>query len=131
MIIGGVEFNIGSSIQFRTRNIYDTNIYKGVVTGIVRKDIASLFNRDITVYQSNVSKTYPDVEDMDNVDFFVLKTEQEDRVPFSEDWVDPGSIRLISETDSVVLKIYDIVESDIPIIRSILTSNNYRNEIVS
>lgn len=131
MIIGGVEFNIGSSIQFRTRNIYDTNIYKGVVTGIVRKDIASLFNRDITVYQSNVAKTYPDVEDMDNVDFFVLKTEQEDRVPFSEDWVDPGSIRLISETDSVVLKIYDIVESDIPIIRSILTSNNYRNEIVS
>lgn len=131
MIIGGVEFNIGSSIQFRTRNIYDTNIYKGVVTGIVRKDIAGLFNRDITVYQSNVAKTYPDVEDMDNVDFFVLKTEQEDRVPFSEDWVDPGSIRLISETDSVVLKIYDIVESDIPIIRSILTSNNYRNEIVS
>lgn len=131
MIIGGVEFNIGSSIQFRTRNIYDTNIYKGVVTGIVRKDIASLFNRDITVYQSNVAKTYPGVEDMDNVDFFVLKTEQEDRVPFSEDWVDPGSIRLISETDSVVLKIYDIVESDIPIIRSILTSNNYRNEIVS
>lgn len=131
MIIGGVEFNIGSSIQFRTRNIYDTNIYKGVVTGIVRKDIASLFNRDITVYQSNVAKTYPDVEDMDNVDFFVLKTEQEDRVPFSEDWVDPGSIRLISETDSVVLKIYDITEADIPIIRSILTSNNYRNEIVS
>jgi hypothetical protein len=131
MIIGGVEFNVGSTIRFRTRNAYDTNIYKGVVTGIVRRDIATLFNRDIDVYQSNVAKTYSAVEDLNNVDFFVLKTEIEDRVPFSEDWVDPASIALVSQTDSVVLKIFDIVETDIPIIRSILTSNNYRNEIVS
>lgn len=129
--IGGVEFSKGSTIQFRSRNMYDTNLYSGIVTAeSCIYSVARAFFRDLNVYHSNVAKTYTTIGDVEDMDYFLLTTEQEENVPWATEWVDPGSIRLVSSTDSVSLKIWDITESDISVIRKLLTDNGYRNTLI-
>jgi len=130
-IIGSVEFGSGSKIKFNTRNVYDQNIYSGVVVAVGCKySVAASFWRDINVYHSQVLKTNPDLNGTAYLEYFLLTTDNEENAPFALDWVDPGSISLISATDSVSLKIHDITEADIPVIRKLLTDNRYRNTII-
>lgn len=130
MDIGGVTFNVGSTIKFRTKNMYDQNIYTGSVVAITNYSVASLLQRDINTYHTNVAKTVTDLGEVNEMDYFVLTTDTEKNIAFAVDWIDEGSIALVSFTDTATFKVFDITEADIPIIQKLLTDNGYRNRTI-
>jgi len=129
MEIGVVNFEPGSTIQFRTRNQYDPNIYQGTVSGTCTYGLAQKLNKDIAVYHLNVAKTVPDITDLADQDFFTLTTTVEENIPFAKEWVDPASIVLVSSTDYTDFRLY-IIDDQIAVVRNLLTINNIRHRLL-
>lgn len=129
MEIGVVNFDIGSIIQFRTRNQYDQNIYQGTVTGFIRSTLAQKLNRDIAVYHLNVSKTFTELTDMADQEFFTLTSASEEEVPFAKDWIDPATMVLVSVVDYRDFRIY-VLDADVPTVQNLLTIHNIRHKLL-
>lgn len=132
--IDGVEFDTGSLISFKTKNAYDSNLYKGAVTAICKYNIAKAFNNtnmDIDAYHVNVAKTDNDIDPVTDMNFFIVDTETEKNVPIAFEWVEPGSFKLVSFSDTVTIKIFDInAVTETEIIQKLLTDNGYRNRVI-
>jgi len=132
MIIGGVEFQVGSTIKFKTKNAYDTNLYVGVVKGLCDYSIANAFVRDIDAYHLNVAKTATGIGSVEDMDFFLINCETEKNVAFAADWVDIATIALVSFSDTVTIRISDInAATETEIIQKLLTDNGYRNTVIA
>ena len=133
-IIDGVTFDTGSIISFKTKNAYDSNLYKGTVTAICKYNIAKAFNSttmDVDAYHVNVAKTDTDIDPVADMEFFIIDTETEKNVPIAFEWVETGSFKLVSFSDTITIKIFDInAETETAIITKLLTDNGYRNRVI-
>lgn len=133
--IDGITFDIGSIITFRSKNAYDENTYKGTVTALCKYNVAKAFNKstmDVDSYHVNVAKTDTDIDPVSDMDFLIINTETENNVPFAFDWVEAGSFGLVSFSDTITIKIFDInAVVATPIIQNLLTTNGYRNRVIS
>ena len=128
--LGGVEFDVDSTIKFRTKNAYDNNWYEGIVQSICKYSVAKNFG-DIEAYHFNVLKTDSDISDMEDMQWVLITTEDEPTVPIGIEWIDPDSISLVDYSNTYTLTLYNISSEKLTEVRTYLTQEGIINKVNS
>lgn len=124
---------MGQIITFRSKNANDNVRWKGKVDGFVSYKVAKGYG-DILSYHTAIKKTDPTIGDIESLHYFILELADNTdggapvRV-YAWEWVETGSMVIIDEASVVVLKIYDILGTDLTDVVEALNAKGYYVEV--
>jgi hypothetical protein len=107
---------LNDTITFRTKHAYDNILYKGKVTSICNYNTAKSYG-DLISYHSTVLKSDASIGPLESLTYLLieldndimvsLQTTQKVRV-FAIDWIEEGSLTILNESASRIIKIFNI-----------------------
>jgi hypothetical protein len=124
------DITIGQTIQFTSKATNDSNIYKGIVTGICDSTIAKFYN-DIIGYNIQAKaadNTIPDVELLHFILLDLLEPISDSTITtlsFAKEWIEEANLNIIATQEKLDITVFDAGSSDIDDILNLLRGAGY------
>lgn len=116
LILNGHEIVPGLKIKFSTINTYDNQVWTGVVAGVVDYGVAKAFT-DVDKYHAEVLKDTPGLDPTSEQEYIIINTADDGnpsrKVAFAVQWIDEPTLDPIAIENTITIKVYDILETDI------------------
>ena len=101
---------VGKKVTFNSKNVGDTTIYSGEITGIISHSVAATYS-DLVSYNGTVRKVDADIANPDELSYFLMSIEDVSgdatRV-FANEWISAGSLKVLDLRAIVTLEVYDL-----------------------
>ena len=128
-LVNIAALSIGTNVSFETVHSHDNNIYEGTIVGTGSYNVVKSI-MDILPYYQAVKQVKPDIDDMVNLNYFILEYYQEDQgsklFVCAYDWVKEETVKVISLDKYFDIRIYNEDEdTQLPNILSLLQAHNY------
>jgi len=134
LILNGHEIVTGLKIQFSTINTYDSNVWIGVVAGVVTYDVAKAFT-DVDKYHAEVLKDTPSVTPAAEQEYIIINTADDGnparKIAFAVEWIDEATLAPIAITNSINIKVFDVLETDIVNVINALAEAGFKAKYIS
>lgn len=99
----------------------------GVVSGTdINYKVAKLIGGDIEAVHAQVRMLKPDIDSIENLDFFTITVNDRQEV-FSDAWLTDGTLVVLEEASYVELRIYGVTTVSLPTLRSYLQTGGYKS----
>jgi len=124
-----MNFEIGNKYNFTTKSTTVlSQYYKNMeVVAIVKFEVAVMFSDVVTIYDNINTELNTTVGDPKTATYVLFKNADGEKIVLSLDWIDLNSIELVEEI-KLSLLISNISDTDIPVIKNVLTSMGYKIE---
>lgn len=124
------ELNIGQTIAFKTHNAYDNVEWRGTIVGIGDYSLVRKMD-DLLPYYQNVKKSQTAMGDIETLSYLILdvyenaQTVMTNRRIFAKEWIDVSTLKIISITDHIDVRVFGTTSRDKQKILDILSDAGY------
>jgi hypothetical protein len=134
LIINGHEIVPGLKIKFNTINSYDAENWIGIVSGIVDYSVAKAIGTDVDKYHAEVLKDTSGLDPIVEQQFIIISTADDGnpsrKVAFAVQWIDAATLAPVDITNSITVRIYDILETDIENALTVLAEAGFKAKYI-
>ncbi len=119
---------LNTRLSFRSKETKDTSTKVGTLKGIIDYNLVSSFEDIIPRYQA-IRKQYPDMVELSELQFFSFEINQDGKKAkyiIAKEWIDTSSVEIIQYTNSFIIKLFDIPESQVVDALNLLKSNGFK-----
>lgn len=120
----------GTTISFQSASPIDDNIYKGKVIGKGDYDLMNALDPDLAYYNTNVKLSLTNLASADTHEYFVLLTDTQERIVFTEEWISTGTLKVISSTGVGNFDVYGVSELNKQDIIDILREAGFNSKCI-
>jgi len=129
MIIDGKDVTVGMLIKFRTINGLDPNIISGYVIALCDYNVARVYS-DVVKYHEEVKESNPTnnniPDDAKTLSYFVVKNHEDIIESYAVEWVEPTTLEIVEIANDIIIKIYDVPDTETETILKLLRDNGYQ-----